>query len=67
MPDTSQTAAAEMQSAKYLWRPECGLRFREKGGQGMILEQLFIGTSFGQPTLTEWRPVPVVPESADGR
>jgi len=29
----------------------------------MILEQLFLGIAFGEPTISEWRPVPVVPES----
>jgi hypothetical protein len=29
------------------------------------LEQLFIGTAPGLPLRTEWRPVPVVPESQD--
>lgn len=56
----------EERAFEWLWRPEIGLRFREHGERGMmILEQLFVGTAFGRGTRTEWRPVPVVSESAD--
>ena len=54
---------SQTETTEWLWLPEVGLRFREHSERGMILEQLFIGTAFGQPTRTEWRPVPVVPES----
>lgn len=44
------------------WQPSPALRWR-RDAAGMILEQLFLGTSFGQPTISEWRPVPMIPES----
>ena len=53
----------EQRTIDRLWKPSATLRFRENGERGMILEQLFLGIAFGEPTISEWRPVPVVPES----
>ncbi len=45
------------------WQPTPTLRFREAGDHGMLLEQQFVCITMGEGNRTEWRPVPVVPES----
>ncbi len=52
-----------MPKAESYWRPTPSLRFREHGENGMLLEQLFVCVTIGERSRSEWRPVPVVPQS----
>ena len=67
MPDvvserTDRVVTEDRFGRQWLWEPTAYLRFRKRE-RGMVLEQKFVGTSFGEPTRSEWRPVEVVPES----